>query len=134
MIMHYVRSRISVDDVQFGACSQSLIGGGYVENADGYDEITGWRTFQKNDEVEVYVAEGAVVCVTCFQNCSLDGVGLIGMTPSDLLVLLGSPDEIGEVVWVSDELQQVPYEYFALGLQVWFESGKVVSVFCNANY
>lgn len=125
---------MSVDDVPFGSSAQSLIADGYVEDIAGYDEITRWKCFKKDDDLEFYVKDDAVVCVCCFKNCHIDGVSMIGELSDDVIGKLGAPDEIGEAVWVSDEQQQIPYEYFSLGLQVWIESGRVVSVFCNDVY
>ncbi|GLR11909.1 hypothetical protein GCM10007907_06990 [Chitinimonas prasina] len=107
---------------------------GYVEWPDEYDSYTNWRVFKRGVEMDVYVKDDSVVCVACFEGCTLDGVCLIDMSPSELVVILGCPDEIGEAVWVSEDRRQVPYEYFSLGLQIWFEADKVVSVFCNATY
>ncbi|MFC4158960.1 hypothetical protein [Chitinimonas lacunae] len=132
--MHKIKPRVSVDDVLFGANFQFLMSAGYVECPDSYDEETKWRIFRKNDEVDIYIKDDTIICIACFQDCVIDGICLIGMSPADLIAALGNPDEIGEAVWVSDNEQQIPYEYFSLGLQIWFEADKVVSVFCNATY
>ena len=129
-----IKPRVSVDGLPFGATTSSLAKLGYVEDVSGYDTITEWRTFRKNEEAEVYVKDDVVVCVACFLSCVIDGKELIGRTSSEVLPILGNPDEVGEAIWVSDDRQQIPHEYFSLGLQVWFESDKVVSVFSNANY
>ena len=133
MTTHEIKPGISVDDVLFGASSQSLITAGYEEDESEFNEHLKWKTFKKNDEVNICVSDDdVVVCVACFKDCVLDGFCIIGQTPSDLISTLGHPDEIGEALWVSDDMQQTPYEYFSLGLQIWFESDRVVSVFCNA--
>ena len=132
--MNEIKPRVSVAGIPFDATVSSLIARGYLEDANGYDAITNWRTFKKNDDVEVYVEDDVVVCIACFRHCGVDGHDLMGRSPSDLVALLGRPDEVGEPIWVSDDAQQTPYEYFSLGLQVWFESDRVVSVFCNDSY
>ncbi|WP_426340225.1 hypothetical protein ACN9MZ_28995 [Pseudoduganella sp. S-14] len=132
--MNEINPRVCVGNIPFNASCQTLIMAGYVEHIEGYDPVTGWRTFKKNDEMEIYVRDDAVVCIACFRECAINGVSLIGMTPSELIAQVGDPDEIGEAIWVSDDAQQTPYEYFSLGLQVWIESCRVISVFCNAIY
>lgn len=134
MAIQEIKPRLSVGEVDLGASTDFLASSGYFEDKNGYDQITGWRTFKKEENLDIYVAGDAVVCIACFGHCVVDGIDLINRTPSELTSLLGSPDEIGEPVWVSDNLQQIPHEYFSLGLQIWFEADKVVSVFCNAVY
>jgi len=132
--MHEIKPKLSVDGLPFGTSTLSLTTRGYIEDVSGYDTITNWRTFKNNEDVEVYVKDDVVVCVACFRHCGVDGKDLIGRSPSDIVLILGTPDEVGEEIWVSDDRQQTPYEYFSLGLQVWFESERVVSVFCNDLY
>ena len=132
--MHEIKPKLSVDDIRLGCDIQTLIANGYIEKVDAYDEITGWQTFTRDDAVEFYVKNNSVVCIACFGDCVIEGVYIIGQTPSELIKGLGAPNEIGEAIWVSDDRQQVPYEYFSLGLQIWFESGKAVSVYCNEVY
>ena len=132
--MHQIIPRTSVDNIPFGSDIQTLRAAGYVEDESGFEEITGWRTFKKDDDLEFYIRDGSVVCAACFKNCCVDGVAMIGQLPTELLYALGDPDEIGDAIWVTDERQQTPYEYFALGLQFWIESDRVVSVFCNDAY
>lgn len=132
--MHEIKPRVSVDGLSFGTTTSSLIARGYVEDVNGYDSITNWRTFKNNEDVDVYVEEDVVVCVACFRHCAVGGEDLIGKSPSDIVLILGAPDEVGEAIWVSDDKQQTPHAYFSLGLQVWFESDRVVSVFCNNTY
>ena len=132
--MYEIKPRMSVDGIPFGATALSLTTRGYVEDVTGYDAITHWRTFKNNSDVEVYVKDDVVVCMACFSRCVLDGEDLIGRSPSDIECILGLPDEVGEVIWVSEDRQQTPHEYFSLGLQVWFESDRVVAVFCNDLY
>jgi len=129
-----IKPRVSVDGLPFDATTSSLRDLGYVEDEEGWDAITEWRTFRKNEDVEVYVKDDAVVCMACFSGCVIDGREIIGRMPSDVLSILGNPDEVGEEIWVSDDQQQTPHEYFSLGLQVWYESDRVVSVFCNDIY
>ena len=132
--MHEIIPRISIDGISFSCCSQSLIAAGYVEDESRFDEITRWKTFKKDDDLEFYVDGDAIACVACFKNCRVNSASLIDQSTSELMQVLGLPDEIGDSVWVSNGRQQIPYEYFLLGLQVWFESDRVISVFCNAVY
>jgi hypothetical protein len=132
--MHEINPRAHVDGIPFGAPASLLVTRGYAEDPNGHDSITNWRTFKNDEDVAVYVEDDVVVCIACFRHCAVAGEDLIGRSPSELVSVLGSPDEVGEEIWVSDDTQQTPYEYFSLGLQVWFESDRVVSVFCNDSY
>lgn len=123
-----------MDGISFGATTSLLLTRGYVEDLNAYGAISNWRTFKNNEDVEVYVEDDVVVCIACFRRFAVDGEDLIGRSRSDLLSVLGAPDEVGEAIWVSDDTQQTPYRYFSLGLQVWFASDRVVSVFCNDSY
>jgi hypothetical protein len=122
---------VGVDDVMFEMDADSLISLGYVERPEFYSEILNWKTYIKNEGVECYVYDNKVISIACFGNCSIFNFELIGRHPDDVSNELGQPDEVGEPVWVTDDTQQTPYEYDALGLQIWVESGVVISVFCN---
>jgi hypothetical protein len=126
--------RQRVGDVFFNSTVQALTRQGYVEDIDGFDDFLRWHTYTRHEGLEFYVKQGRIVCVKCFSNCYFHGENIIGKTPEELLEILGAPDEIGEALWVGEEKQQTPYEFFDLGLQIWFETGQVVSVFCNDNY
>ena len=134
MDFHEIKPRKSVDDIHFGLSLQTLVAEGYAEDVDCFDESTKWKTFKKDGDCEFYVKDGSVVCIACFKNCLINGVPIIGESVGRIVATLGQPDEIGDPIWVSDDEQQIPYEFFSLGLQFWVESGRVVSVFCNAIY
>jgi hypothetical protein len=125
--------RTLVADVMLGMDATSLQSIGYFEDISRYDDILNWKTFKKNDDFECYIKNDIVICIAFFRNCSIDKFSIIGKTPSELIGKFGNPDEIGEPLWVSDDMQQTPYEYDSFGLQVWFEAGTVISVFCTAN-
>lgn len=128
---HDIYPRKGVDSVDFGIDVGKLESLGYCQRLEKPDEVIGWRTFVRDGAVVCYVEEGVVVTIACFANCHLDGKNLIGLTIAQIVSMFGVPDEIGEALWVSDDEQQTPYEYEAKGLQIWFEGGAVVSVFCN---
>ncbi|MFZ6719411.1 hypothetical protein [Undibacterium sp. Ji49W] len=132
--MYEIKPGIGVANVVFGQKAESLSSMGYFEDPDGFDEITEWRTYKKNDEFKCYVKNGEVICIACFFDCLIDGFSLMGKELHELVQAMGEPDEIGEPLWVTNDRQQRPYEYFSLGLQIWFEGDKVVSVFCNDEY
>ena len=134
MTIHKILPRISVGDVPFSSNIAFLKALGYEEDIAGFDQIVKWHVYTKNDGLDCYVKDGMVVCLACFAQCYLSDRNLIGKTPEELALVLGIPDEIGDSVWVSEKTQQTPYEYFSYGLQVWIESGRVMSVFCNATY
>ena len=129
--MHQIRINRGVDGVDFGMSVHRLDGLGYVERPERYNEITGWRTFSRDQSLLCYVKDDAVIAIACFAHCWLQGHEIIGMDEQRLVSLLGPPAEIGEALWVSEDRQQQPFEYEEAGLQIWFELGKVVSVFCD---
>ncbi|NLR75796.1 hypothetical protein [Leeia aquatica] len=125
---------IGVDDIKFGMCVNEIEGLGYLEDMAGVDDITNWRTFQKEDGKKCYVRNDAVVCVYCFGDALVDDFQLIGRKSEDFNKKFGAPDEVGDLVCVYDDTYQTPYEYYSLGLQVWFENDVSVAVFCNEEY
>ena len=123
---------VSIGDVPLNINARGLMALGYFEDIAGFDGFLRWHTYTKRQGLHCYVKDGHLVCVKCFSSCYFGGENLIGKTPEEIMKLLGKPDEIGDPLWVSDQVQQLPYEFDDLGLQVWFESEKVVSVFCDA--
>lgn len=69
------------------------------------------------------------VAFACFEKCHLCDIDLIGLNEYELVAVLGEPTERGDPLWVSDNQQQIPFEYEKEGLQVWFQAGKVISIF-----
>ena len=126
--------KISIGDIRFDANVAALIALGYTEDVEGFDDFLNWHTYRKDADIACYVKDDSVISVACFANCTFNGDNLIGKCVNDLISILGAPNEIGESVWVDEDRKQIPYEYFDAGLQVWFENGYVVSVFCNSEY
>jgi hypothetical protein len=122
----------SVGDLRFDHQIEDLTALGFCEDMAAYNEITRWHTYAKNDDLNCYVKDGAVVCISCFRECIYNGNDLIKKRPNEIIQILGEPDEIGEDVWVSEDTAQIPYEYYSLGLQIWFENERVICVYCDS--
>lgn len=123
---------IRIGDVPLHITARGLEALGYFEDINGFDDILHWHTYTKREGLRCYVKDGDLVCIKCFSDCYFKGENIIGRTPDEILRIFGEPDEIGDPLWVSDHVQQVTYEFYDFGLQVWFESGKVISIFCSA--
>jgi len=134
MRIHRIIPNVSVGDVLFSSTEEGVLALGYrhEENSTGLDTGLGWKKYTKNDGLECYLKDGKVACLACFASCYWGEVDLIGKTPDELISILGQPDEVGDQLWVDEDRQQTPFEYFSYGLQVWVESDKVVSLFCDA--
>jgi len=124
--------RVSIGDVPLCVTARNLEALGYFEDINGFDDILHWHTYTKREGLHCYVKDGDLVSVKCFKGCYFKGQDIIGKTPKEIFQIFGEPDEIGEPLWVNDHVQQVTYEFYDFGLQVWFEAGKVVSIFCNS--
>lgn len=129
--IHQIRPNKGTDDVDFGVSVDQLQAFGYAERVECYNEITEWRTFTRDESLRCYVKDDVVIAIACFANCYVGGMDVIGVDENALLAMLGPPTEIGDALWVSDDQQQIPFEYEGAGFQIWLESGKVVSVFCD---
>jgi hypothetical protein len=134
MIIHELLPRQGVGDVRFHSSTQVLKKLGYAEDIDGFDEILRWHTYTKHEGLHCYVKQGKLICIKCITNCYFGGEDLIGKTAEALISIVGNPDEIGEPLWIDDSTQQITFEFFEPGLQIWLEAGKVIFVFCNDNY
>jgi hypothetical protein len=134
MKMNHIVPRKTIGNISFNYSERKLKSLGYREVSSEYDEITQWKTYSRNKGVDCYVKHGKIVCIACFRNCYFFGRNLIGKTQTEINQIIGMADEIGDDVWVDEDVQQTPHEYFDLGLQLWFERKKVVSVFCNSCY
>ncbi|MEN9866915.1 MAG: hypothetical protein RL748_2505 [Pseudomonadota bacterium] len=132
MIKNNIVPTKRVRDISFGTCSADLLHLGYKEDVAAYSEITEWHSYTREDGITCYVENDELICIACWNNCFLGIENIIGIDGNLLLDALGEPDKIGEPIWVDDDTQQIPYEYRKLGLQVWFENGIVVSVFCDS--
>lgn len=131
-MMHEIEATRGIDEVRFGMSVMQLESLGYVENRDRYNEIIRWRSFSRDDTLVCYVKDDVFIAYACFEDCCLHGRNLIGLSEFELMALLGQSTETGESIWVGDEEQQVPFEYESVGLQIWFERGRVISVFGDA--
>jgi hypothetical protein len=132
--MNKIHPRVGVGEVLFGMSIPDLLNLGYSEDRDDFDETTRWRAFVRDAGKVCYVKDESVICIVCLSDAWLTDENLFDLQTDELERVLGAPDEVGEPVAVDEERTQIPREYFSLGLQVWIESGKVVSVFCNATY
>ncbi len=76
----------------------------------------------------IWVEDGRVDSINCDDFFGYKGKNLIGMSEKEFLAHMGQePEEIGSSVEYENGSVQTPYEYPDLGLQIWFEDGKVVS-------
>lgn len=128
---HRIVVREGIDDARFGMTPAQLKVLGFDEKIERFNNITQWRAFTRDGNLMLYVKDYAVVAFACFESCALLGQGVIGLSESEIIALLGHPTEIGEPLWVDEDIQQTPFEYEALGLQVWIEKGRAISVFGN---
>jgi hypothetical protein len=126
---HEIKPNEGVDEVRFGMSVAQLVASGYMGKVERYNEITEWRTFARDESLLCYVKTNVVIAFACFENCHVREKNIIGLRDSELIAILGQPSEIGDALWVSNNQQQIPVEYEKEGLQIWFEDGKVVSVF-----
>ncbi len=84
--------------------------------------------------VEVYVEDDRVDWVRCSGSIEFQGSELIGVTEAALEKLLGRGPDDREAFDLSEDDDETSFEaldYYALGLQVWMEDGRVESVSCS---
>lgn len=122
---------IGVGPCKFGESIQLVAQGIDIKKVrDEGTSSTGWGVYEVvGDEYKtVWSENGTVVCVRCEDVFVFMNKNLIGMSEEELIAHMGQqPDEIGTSVEFEDGSVQTPFEYEDLGLEVWFEGGKLVS-------
>jgi hypothetical protein len=102
---------------------------GVIRDIDlGVNDLTGWISYEiPNSETRIDTEGGQVVSVSSYENFWYKGKTLIDLNISSVKSILGcDPDEIGDPILYNDNDLQVPYEYYSLGLLLWFSKGRVV--------
>ena len=88
-------------------------------------------TYPDDDETNVYVEDGRIVDIACYNQCVLRGQNLIGPDYEIVRELIGSePAGEPDIEPVIDDMQEV-YEFKEAGAQIWVKDGKVVTIFCD---
>ena len=92
-------------------------------------------TYPDDDETDVYVENGQIESIACYNQCVLRGRNLIvldiGLDYERVRELIGSEPACGPTIQpVINELQEV-YEFEVAGAQIWVKARKVVSIFCH---
>lgn len=109
---------------------KDLITLGY-KNVD-FNELTGWFTYCKSPEFRCYVKDGKIEAISCSSSVIFKGTPIIGLKKNEIEKLIGyPPDEIGDPLWVGTDIQQITWEYYDLGMQLWFEKDNLVTVICD---
>ena len=106
--------------------------GAFVDPGDTPDG-TSWRQYQlPGTDCFLEVENGQVVAILVYDILIYQRKNIIGRKMTDIIELLGEPDEIGDSVIYDDGDIQTPYEFRHFGLQAWVSEGRVASVsICN---
>ena len=86
-----------------------------------------WETYEiPGYESRVYVEDGRVDRIGCYDELIFKGTNIIGLSLSEFRALFGPEDEIGE-----EFDGEVPVEFEKVGLQVWLRDDVVQCVICS---
>jgi len=98
------------------------------------DESTGWETFSlENEGISLYVEDNKIVSIVCDEECLYKGRNIINMDINEFMNFYGV-NPVGEIdkLYVNDNDTQDVYEFDDIGLQVWCENDKIVTVIASA--
>jgi hypothetical protein len=95
-------------------------------------DSVGWIVYRNpNDTLRVYLENGVVASVACYESFEFAGRNLIGMSVDEALGMLGyAPSTSNDIVDMPDGPQHV-YDLDSLEVQLWAKDGRVVTVFCG---
>ena len=90
-----------------------------------YDEY-----FLKDGNITIYVQDGVVESINCYEECLYKGRNLIGMTIEEFISHTGFEHEefINELDFEEDNIPQYVYDFDKEGLQVWVKNEKIVTI------
>jgi hypothetical protein len=122
---------ISIGEIIFGEPIEPLIiKYDLIELPKPFDEAY-WDSYEVPDfSKRIYSEDGIVTIVGCFDNLYYGENNLFGLTFGEIRGLLGEEDKVGETVtfdFEDDDFEEIPIEYYKLGLQLWFRDGIVES-------
>jgi len=88
-----------------------------------------------NPQITLYVLNGKIEFIGCYEELLYNGFNLIGITIEQLSSILNTIyKEVDVVNYEADDIPQYIYEYEDVGLQVWVKGigGKIVSIMVNS--
>lgn len=104
----------------------------------GTDSGKGWEWTEfklrgdESDSVRVYLEDNLITSVSCYSECLVSEVNLIGKTIEEAEAVLGVHATSREHQDVLEE-KQVVHEYDAEGLLLWTLDGIIVTAQCSAS-
>ena len=118
--------------IEFGSDEVALISQhNLVRLKDEENTSVGWRVYGLNESLRVYCAERKVVSISVYSTLIYMGINLIGVDLKDLEGVVGSTRiERDGMVDLSNGVQEV-FDIEDLGLQVWTQKNRVISVSCD---
>lgn len=106
---------------------------GLIEHVDDYE--VSWQKYSigDGDSLRIYVEDGMIADIACYEGFCFHGFDLIGVTSSNLMKILGAtPDQYEEELEIGGE-DQMMIIFHSLGLNVWLRPDRTVaSVSCHA--
>ncbi|NJO15539.1 MAG: hypothetical protein HC877_07280 [Thioploca sp.] len=89
-----------------------------------------WETYEfPNEEARIFVEDSYIDRIGCFNKLYYNGKNLIGMTSSEIYIILGNPDDIDEM-----DIWGISFNYKSLALSLFLEDGRVESAFCSGSW
>jgi hypothetical protein len=90
-----------------------------------------WDSYEFPDcNKRIYSEDKIVTTVGCFDNLYYGENNLFGLTLDEIRNIFGEEEKVGGTVtfdFEDDEFEEIPIEYYSLGLQLWFRDGVVES-------
>lgn len=96
-----------------------------------YSESVNWEVYRpKAGNFRLYVEEGRIAQMACFESLLLNNVELLGLSIREVQQILGTEPNHDGTIEVIDEIEQV-YEFDEVEAQFWVKDDRVVAVFCG---
>lgn len=96
------------------------------------DDVEEWDTYLCQDpDIELYVEDGIVAAISCWEDCMYMGQNVIGMSIPEFEKFSGTKhDSVDNLDLGEGEIYDV-YEFDTLGLQAWVSFDTIVNVICG---
>jgi len=84
-------------------------------------------------ETDLYVRDGVVSSINCYEECIYKGRNIIGMSIDEFMNFyeLSPVGNVDELLFEEDNIPQYVYEFDQIGLQVWVKNREILNVIAS---
>lgn len=124
----------SVGPFKFGSNIKKYSNFSLIEINEEFDSEVNWKVYKvKNRDIRIYVEEGLIISIACYDQCIYKNKNLIGLDINELKQIFQlEPTECNQQQLESEVLQI--YDFDSLALEVFVKNNIVVSITCSDEY